>query len=324
MAVINILPNGSTSGNPNFAGNPNPPKRSDTTGWNFQVSRRLRKWLFSIPVDSLTGHGVAFTLTVRDCPQSSDDWSDIRILLVKRLMRSGCIRLQWLTEWQERGVPHLHGVAYFDNPVKPGFIISHWIELAQSKYGSSTRGQHSRPINNVLGWLDYLAKHSTRSAMHYQRSPENIPSGWIKTGRMWGYSGFWDSREPMSFVICQKGFYAYRRILNNLRLSQVRDRSRACSQRASISHLGYAEAMEINKLGYSLSEDNLKSICEHVDNVNSYKRSLSELSKTRSSFRDTDKDISRCKGTSNWIDQDTTIKIILFLGACGYRVHQSE
>lgn len=297
MAVINILPNGTTSGNPHKMGNKNPVKRSQTIGWNYQVTSRLKKWLYSIPVDSLTGHGIAFTLTVRDCPETSDDWAKLRNNYVKRLFRIGCIRLQWLTEWQQRGVPHLHGIAYFEKDIDPHAIKSAWTSLADKKYTAKIWAQDAKPVTNVLGWLDYLAKHAGRSATHYQRSPENIPQGWHKTGRMWGYRGDWDLREPMSFQIDQDGFYAFRRIAKGICMSNARHRlHRAIRRRVSGS-----------------SVDQIRELC---------KSELRQLTSIRKKLQISDPDQSRWRGTSDWIDQDDSIRIINWLGSQGHNVEQ--
>ena len=82
-------------------------------GWSKTASRNNTKFLRSVYVPDLSGAAVAFTLTIRDCPPTSDDWKILRETFIKRLRRAGMVRLHWLTEWQKRGVPHLHGIAYF-------------------------------------------------------------------------------------------------------------------------------------------------------------------------------------------------------------------
>lgn len=303
MAVINILPNGVTAGNPNSMGNKNPPKRSKTIGWNYQVSRRLKKWLYSIPVNSLTGHGVAFTFTVRDCPENSDDWAKLRDQLLKRLFRMDCIRLQWLTEWQARGVPHLHGIAYFESMPDPNVIKNHWCELAD-QYGSATWAQDVKPVTNVLGWLDYLAKHAARSSDHYQRSPENIPQGWEKTGRMWGSRGHWEVREPMRFQIDQDGFYAFRRIAKAIYHANARQRLNA-------------KLRMLKNFGPDVTFDHPKKAMRFF-----CKSELRHFVNSRSLLKVTDPNMGRMMGTSDWIDQDSSIRIINWLGSQGHRVEQ--
>lgn len=321
MAIISILPNGSTSGNPNPNGNSQPSKRDKSQGWNYQVSRRFKRWLFSIPVDSLDGYGLAFTLTVRDCPKTPEYWAGLRDTFMKRVFRMDCIRFQWLTEWQERGVPHLHGIAYFKGFNPPSSLIFHWLEAA-SKYGAKPQAQNVKPVFSVKGWLDYLAKHSTRSVTHYQRSSDNIPSSWLTTGRMWGYRGDWDSREAMSFEIEQSGFYAYRRILRNYRISSVRERLNEAFQRSQALSHTLNDIVQSRPEGelLSASEINDFSKLKALDSL--IKNTSRELSYARRTLKSNDVDLSHFRGTSSWVDQDLSIQMISWLVSSGYRIHQ--
>jgi hypothetical protein len=90
------------------------------------------------------------------------------------------------------------------------------------EYGSREFAQDVKPINDSLGWLKYLAKHASRGASHYQRSPENIPEGWLKTGRIWGKSGDWPTEDPLEFELDNLANFAYRRIIRRLRIAEAR------------------------------------------------------------------------------------------------------
>lgn len=315
MPIINILPNGLSAGNPSSTGNPMPEKRKATIGWNYQVSRRLRKWLFSIPVNSLSGFGYSYTLTVRDCPTTSEDWAKIRANFIKRMSRIGMIRTQWLTEWQGRGVPHLHGIIYFDKEVNKSKIIDNWCELTK-EFGSKPFAQDSKPIHSVLGWLDYLAKHAARGGYHYQRSPENIPEGWKTTGRMWGYRGTWEVREPMKFLVDDDCYYKFRRIVKKLRFSNVRERFNHVLADASLQdektiNIPYNHFLKMphDKITYVL----LRSLNKPL---------FKEFHAVKYSLKNNDKDMSHMLGISDWIDIDQSQRIIAWLGAQGHRIRQ--
>lgn len=198
-------------------------KRGDCQGWTLKAARANTAFLRSVPLSGLTGVGITFTLTLRDCPPTHDDWKRLREAFFVRLRRAGFIRVHWVTEWQRRGVPHLHGVAYFPAHDHPWgqFIISTWVQLASS-YGCSARAQHWNYIHDVVGWLKYLAKHAARGAGHYQRSAESVPEGWQKTGRIWGHLGQWDTRDPMRFGLEETGFFAFRRLCRGYRVADSR------------------------------------------------------------------------------------------------------
>lgn len=187
MTDITILSNGISLFSRN-AGNPQGGNRTSTAGWTAGVAGRFVRWLFGIDADRLTGHGYAFTLTIRDCPPSASLWQNRVSAYMLYLKRSGAIRWQVLTEWQRRGVPHLHGIAYYPAECKPAELVANWLRIA-AIYNPLERAQNCKPVSGVMGWLQYQAKHSYRSITHYQRAGK--PDGWSSTGRMWRVGGEW-------------------------------------------------------------------------------------------------------------------------------------
>jgi len=221
MALITLYPHGMTAGTPATVNNHKRAKRTECKGWSLSSTRGNTKFLRSVVETSLTGHGYAITLTLKHCPPTHSDWMKLRERFFKRISRLGAIRVHWLTEWQRRGVPHLHAAVWFDTPVHPHKIYDAWLSCA-SEYEPSTRAQTVKPITDSVGWFKYLAKHAVRGAGHYQRSSENIPQGWIKTGRMWGNTGDWDIAEPCRIELDSDGYHAFRRIIRSWRKSQAR------------------------------------------------------------------------------------------------------
>lgn len=228
MPIITVYQHGLTSGTPPMRNDHKRAKRDKVRGWTSKTARSNTSFLRSIVLNDLSGQGIAFTLTVKDCPQTHADWHKSVKAMLMRLSRMGAIRYHWVTEWQKRGVPHLHGVAYFpDSDTRRSItiqseIIQAWLHVA-SKYNGLGRGQNCKPINDSLGWLQYLAKHASRGAHHYQRSALNIPVGWLHTGRMWGKGGDWPIAEPMKFDLDREANFAYRRVLRGYRIAQARD-----------------------------------------------------------------------------------------------------
>lgn len=149
-----------------------------------------------------------------------------------------------------------------------------WLDLA-APFGASARGQHLRLITDAVGWFQYLSKHAVRGLAHYQRSNENRPVGWDKTGRMWGHLGDWPTREPSPLRLDNPGFWALRRLARRWRISRVRD---AGNGRLILN----ARAM-------------LKCPDKH---------------RTSSAVR----------GLSEWIPQDVSDAMVLWLASAGHRV----
>lgn len=244
MPVLKLYQNGLTGGVPPSMVNRKPSPRSDCLGWSARSSRSNTRFLYSVRSPDLSTAadgsallGLALSFTIRDCPPSHEDWQNLRRAFFERLRRKGLYRLHWLTEWQKRGVPHLHAALWFDLskvhallaskwpgvPVVafPLLIQADWLELT-ARYRSSLGAQNIKPITDDLGWLQYLSKHAARGAAHYQRAAGSVPAGWQKTGRMWGHLGDFPTCEPLGLDLDSAGWFCFRRIVRRWRIAQAR------------------------------------------------------------------------------------------------------
>lgn len=200
--------------------------RGEVHGWSDGAVRRNTEFLMSVIETRLTGAGVALTLTLRDCPPTAQDWHKLRRAWEMRMRRAGMIRLHWVTEWQRRGVPHLHCALWWPDSYDCITPLEAWVEVAEA-YGASRRGQHARIIDGPKGWFQYLAKHAARGVKHYQRTADNIPEGWKKrTGRVWGKVGEWPIQEAVKVNLQDQhgdgGWFAFRRLIRSWRKADAR------------------------------------------------------------------------------------------------------
>ena len=224
--IITIQKNGVKAGvSGTHAKKNKPPEKTELAGWSASSIRRNNDWLRSVDYVHLNHlQGFAFTGTVKTCPPDSDQWHKVLKAFWMRLQRMGVVLIHWVIEWQRRGVPHVHCSLFFDNPSIDiqQKVLSHWVALTAC-WGASAFGQHITPITNALGWAQYTAKHAQRGLFHYQRSPENMPIEWqSKTGRMWGKWGSWPISEPVKLEVSSPGWYMFRRIVRNWRISDAR------------------------------------------------------------------------------------------------------
>ena len=280
-------------------------KRSTVGGWSESSTRRNTAFLRSIDERKLPTCeegkplvAVAFTLTVRDCPETSDEWHRIRRAFYDRLRRMGLVRSHWVTEWQRRGVPHLHGAFWFEEgKVIPAMIVEHWCKLTEH-LGTTPRGQHFAAITDAIGWFQYLSKHASRGVKHYQRSPENVPKEWkSKTGRMWGHTGDWPIMEGVKFSLDDEAFFAFRRIVKNWRLAD----SRTEVQKQVNRILSTSAAMTPKQAFRSSSA-----------------RHRVRAAKTM--LKCTDEHLSNVRGVSEWVSEESQFLIIDHLRAQGYNI----
>lgn len=225
MPVLTEYRHGLTMGIPPGRNDHMRVKREAVEGWTDASTRRNTAFLRSIDEKHLTGSGFALTLTVRDCPPTAADWKTAREKLFLRLRRMGILRVHWLTEWQRRGVPHMHAAIWLPPELEARdvsrTIIDHWVAVTVA-YGSGRHGQHVTPIDDDVGWFQYLSKHAVRGLGHYQRSSDSIPQGWKRTGRMWGHLGEWPTTDPTRYTLDMAGFYAFRRMVQRWRLADAR------------------------------------------------------------------------------------------------------
>lgn len=265
-------------------------KRGEVGGWSLGATRRNTEFLYGVREDLLSGQGFAVTLTLRDCPPDSDAWHRLRRAWEKRMVRAGMLRLHWVTEWQRRGVPHLHGAIWFPDEVVQKYgarylqdaILSAWLLAGGADYGAGHRGQQSRPITGTVGWFQYLSKHAARGVKHYQRSSENIPEAWrSRTGRVWGKVGDWPVQARMRFDLQDQygdgGWFAYRRLVRSWRIADAR-----------------------------ASGDRYR------------------LRQAREMLKESDPARSRIRGISEWVDADTNLTLFANLAMRGYSIVQID
>lgn len=197
--------------------------RGKVTGWSVSSARSNMRFLRSVVVESLPEYGLGFTFTVKDCP-SSEEWGKIKASLVKFLDRSGCACWHHVTEWQERGVPHLHGVAFWSNPEYAVNIrlTQQWLGRTRA-LGTDERAQQVIPIHGVAGWFQYMSKHASRGYAHYQRMADHMPDGWEKTGRMWARSRKGWETQTEGHSVTRREFYELRRLQDRLARARALD-----------------------------------------------------------------------------------------------------
>jgi hypothetical protein len=302
MATLQAYENGLSMGWPGIGHAPGTDvRRGCVEGWSAGAVRRHTAWLRSVDTKQLDGQGVAVTLTVRECPPMSDDWTRLVKVLQQRLRRAGLLRWHWVVEWQRRGVPHLHLAVYAASEwVPPGWgkspitdtgsasavgwwVVGQWREVA-AEYEAGLNGQQVTPITGPVGWLKYLSKHAARGVRHYQR--QGKPAGWDKTGRLWGHGGEWPVVEPMRLQLTTDQAWRLRRLVKRYAISQARAAA----------------------LGYERSGRTTKAAAAW-DSV-SYLRGM-----LKSSER-----LGACRGVSEWATQEVVVGLALAAGWDGVMV----
>ena len=209
MATFKAYPNGVTMGhgNPQPVGGP----RGEVVGWSAGAVRRHKRWLYSVVAPKLTGHGYAYTLTLRHTPATNAAWTTAMVRFLDRLRKvDGVIRWHWVVEWQRRGTPHLHMAVYGESDWFVPHVLIAWFG-AMAEFDPAPIGQLVTPITGPVGWLKYLSKHASRGVEHYQR--QGKPAGWKKTGRLWGKGGSWPVQLPIEGAVNRTEFARLRRLI---------------------------------------------------------------------------------------------------------------
>lgn len=281
MPVISLYRHGMTGGVAPMNNSHVRAIRGEVGGWSPGATRRNTQFLYSIMEPELSGTGYAVTLTLRDCPPDSATWHRLRRAWEMRMVRAGMVRMHWVTEWQRRGVPHLHAAVWFPEGVgrqeAGAHAVGAWLALA-GQYGAAVRGQDVHEMTGPVGWFQYVSKHAARGVKHYQRSSENVPEAWkLKTGRMWGKVGGWPVREKIRFNVQDQhgdgGWFAYRRLVRSWRVADAR-------ASGNMSRLRHARRM----------------------------------------LSSPDPALSRVRGVSEWMPQDLTLAFLGNLAMRGYSI----
>lgn len=271
-------------------------KRGEVVGWSAGAVRRHTAWLRSVDTTQLDGMGAAVTLTMLDCPPTSDDWARLLKVLKERLRRSGLIRWHWVVEWQRRGVPHLHLAVYApQNWSAPGWagspitdtdsgaaavgwwVVGQWREVA-SEYTAGLNAQQVTPITGPVGWLKYLSKHAARGVRHYQRVGK--PAGWDRTGRLWGRGGEWPSVEPLRVDLTTGQAWRLRRLVKRYAIAQAR-----------VAALGYERSGQAGKAD----------------------KAWDSVSYLRGMLKSSDQ-VGACRGMSEWASQEVVMRLAVAAG----------
>lgn len=222
MPVVRLWPGGISGGaaptSPVGGG-----KRGKVVGWTAGAARRNLRFLWSVISSEMEGQGYALTLTVAECPPTSEDWTRARDDFLDRARRAGMTRYHWVTEWTKRGVPHTHAAVYGEEPDMVARLLVAWLDVCDARqWTANMRGQHVVPIDGVTGWLQYVSKHASRGVTHYQH--EGVPEGWEKTGRLWGYGGDWPRQDEEVLDMTAAQYVVFRRLVWDWMLADMERR----------------------------------------------------------------------------------------------------
>lgn len=307
MPVITLYRHGAVMGTRPSINNHVRALRGLCEGWTNSATRSNRNFLYSVDESKLSGFGFALSLTIKYCPPDSASWRSIRFAFVKRLRRLGMVRMHWLTEWQRRGVPHLHAAVWFSEA--PSDLInkirSHWIAVAD-RYSPYQRAQYVVPISDSVGWFKYLSKHAVRGLNHYQRSAANIPAGWKgKTGRMWGKLGEWTVQDSIKQELYPLEFYRLRRIFRAWRKSDARQ-----EMKKQVSKIRFITLSELPLL--KSHPDMLDALIrERMREQNVFRR----ITSARQMLRCSDRSLSSVRGCAEWVPIDVQLDALAIVKA---------
>lgn len=217
---VTIRKHGVSGGAPGVGGSPG--ERGKISGWTVASASRNARWLQSVvpPVGCI---GIALTLTLK-VEIEPDQWRVLVSAYKRYLSKHSHVKAwHYVTEWQARGVPHLH-LAIFVNASEdawPTYMTKFrrvWVELSAN---ADMHAQYARAISSLAGWLEYVAKHGARGVMHYQRS---APDSWKneRSGRVWGAGGDWPEQKCGVLAMGKKDYARFSRVIRRYMISKGR------------------------------------------------------------------------------------------------------
>lgn len=204
-------------------------ERGTIKAWTAASRRRFLFRMAALDFNRLLklwgGRFVFMTLTYRDDPGPERFHRD-RDVFLKRLHRQvGARRWSWKVEFQARGVPHLHVLAWVPFTDQGGLSqlrLWSWNAWDQVVGQSARIGVRARVDVGWCGARDvarYIAFDQTRYSKAYQFK---VPESWHVVGRWWAISGL---PAEWSFAnITARELVVVQRLLRRYRRSQSRYR----------------------------------------------------------------------------------------------------
>lgn len=162
-------------------------KRSEITGWNFGMSRRMGMFIDNFREDFV---GMA-TLTYPDTyPLDGREVKAHFRAFVERLRRTNWFEKHsfvWFLEFQERGAPHFH--LLLTGWLSKGFVSLAWAEVTGGNPASCSRVEALRSPESAGA---YARKYALKSLQ------KSVPDAFKNVGRFWGCRGrrFSDAGVP--------------------------------------------------------------------------------------------------------------------------------
>ncbi|WP_195215055.1 rolling circle replication-associated protein [Bifidobacterium breve] len=280
-----------------------PPVRQANRGWTRAAARRNAQYLQRLDFAAIRGRAYAATLTIpaqamnRVTPERMHRWLDT---LIKHLHRHGLLHYHWVIEFTARHTPHIHMTIWMDDGQNnqavesaetTALVIGKWLAITNND-GIPTTGkaQDARPLDGDDAWLAYIAKHTQRGILHYQRALSNMPENWTnKPGAMWGHSRNTpltnDSTHPMSM----KAFHQFRRETRKwcraraVRIKDPQRRAMAIRQARRMNRCSNPKLSPVRPISIWMPDTITRQICTglrrqgYMIGNDAYRRGLQEL-----------------------------------------------
>ena len=199
--------------------------RARITRWTRRSAFSNTLFLLRLLYGKLPGTVWAVTLTVRDDPGPAD-WQACRRRLTNWLAKHDTItHWYWSTEWQRRGVPHLHLLICTDQWTDIPDLMNAWQGRFAAAYRPGPLGQQCRQVDSAAEWAKYLSKHTARGISNYQRQ---TPPAWQgqPVGRLWGCSRNFPLSLGDVYDLDEPRWFSMRRALRSFRQAEHRHQNR--------------------------------------------------------------------------------------------------
>ena len=184
--------------------------------WTLSKWRSMRDRLFSLNIDATSG--IPYFLTLKPLAGIKPDCFNKALKAFTRYQTAKNTHWFYCIEWGQRQTePHIHFLIKVNSETTKKKIVNKWTMLMNKSIPNYMppdweleSRQHSTPVYNTNGIIDYMAKKETKLD-DFNRLANKSQYDWSRI-TVWGCSNEWIQHKITTETISLVGFHAVRRL----------------------------------------------------------------------------------------------------------------
>lgn len=152
MGRVKLYENGLSGGIGGMIKNDVGGKRGVVKGWCGWGWGKKRKLVGCVDVGGVRGGGVGLRVRVGDWGDSGEDWEKIGGGVMEGVGGGGMVGVEWVREWEGRGVGDVDGIVYLGERYEGGRVMGGWVGVGE-RYGCWWKCEEWVGMSDMEGWF---------------------------------------------------------------------------------------------------------------------------------------------------------------------------